>query len=123
RSFEKANVCNPLQVVTDGEQALCYLQGEGEYGDRRRFPMPAVVFLDLNMPKKNGFDVLTGARQNPALRGTMIYVLSASTRLIDISRAYELGANAYLIKPSRLSTLPEMMKGSCAFAAHVAGAE
>jgi CheY-like chemotaxis protein len=96
--------------VTSGEEAMAYLKGEGRYHNRAEFPLPAVVLLDLNMPRKNGLEILEWIRRQPVLRRTCVYILSASTRREDIDRAYALGANAYLVKPSTLDELSHMAK-------------
>jgi CheY-like chemotaxis protein len=110
RAFRKANIPNPLQVSTNGEEALDYLEGRGQFADRARFPFPLVVFLDLNLPKKSGFEVLEYARQHPVLKKLTINVLSSSTRPADVERAAQLGANAYFIKPTRIEKLQELVE-------------
>lgn len=99
----------PLQEVSDGEEAIAYLQGTGKFSDRKLFPLPVVVLLDLNMPRKSGFEVLQLVRTDPGLRRLSIIVMSASEREDDISRAFDLGATAYLVKPGTLPELVEMM--------------
>jgi len=110
RAFRKANVTNPLQVVTNGEEALAYLEGRDRYADRKQFPFPLVVFLDLNLPKKSGFEVLESVRQHPVLKKITIYILSSSTRPADVERAALLGANGYFIKPTQLEKLQELVE-------------
>jgi len=108
--FKKAFVPNPLQVAMDGEQAIGYLSGEGSYADRSKFPIPVIVLLDLNMPKKNGLEVLQWIRTHPSLSTLTVHMLTASNRASDIESAARLGANAYLIKPSRIDELLEIVK-------------
>jgi len=108
--FERAGFVEPLRFVRDGDQAIAYLRGDGVYRDRRQFPMPTVVLLDLNMPRKNGFEVLTWIREQPTLRRMRVYIMSTSNRAQDIDRAYELGANSYLVKPTNLDGLMHMAK-------------
>jgi CheY-like chemotaxis protein len=106
--------CNyPLQEVRNGEQAIAYLKGEGPYGDRNKYPLPIVVLLDLNMPKKNGFDVLTWVRAQPDLKYLAIIILTASMRVEDVECAFYLGATSYLAKPGNLETLEAMMRCLC----------
>jgi CheY-like chemotaxis protein len=99
RAFKMAKLGTPLQVVTDGEQALQYLRGEGKYGDRTAHPLPHLIVMDIKMPRLSGFDVLQTIKQNVPLRRIPVVIVSSSDNPNDINRAYELGANAYMIKP------------------------
>lgn len=110
RAFKKAESSIPLQEVCNGEEAIAYLKGEGPYNDRNKFPLPKVVLLDLNMPKKDGFDVLTWVRAQPVLKRLAIIILSASTRAADVDRAFDLGATSFLVKPGNLETLAAMVR-------------
>ncbi len=103
--FERAGFVRPLQLARDGVEVIAYLRGDGPYGDRLQHPLPTVLLLDLNMPRKNGFEVLAWIRQQPALKRLHVYVLSASSQLEDIQQAYDLGANSYLVKPGNLDEL------------------
>jgi len=107
--FRKVGISNPVQVLTNGEEAIHYLSGEGEFADRERFPLPAVVLLDLNMPRVNGFEVLKWIRWQPGLKRLIVEVLTASSRPGDVERAFDAGANSYLVKPSRMEELIEIM--------------
>src|SRR5881275_3003138 len=78
KAFAKAYIQNPLHVVRDGEEAIAYLQGEGRYANRDEFPLPALMLLDLKMPKRNGFEVLKWIRQQPGLRTLRVIVLTNS---------------------------------------------
>ena len=109
-AFERAGLQKPLAIATDGEAAISYLRGDGGYSDRTKFPLPSVVLLDLIMSRKNGFEVLALIRLQSALTGLRVYILSASSRADDIRRAYDLGANSYLVKPSTLDELMFMAK-------------
>lgn len=108
--FERAGFVQPLRFARDGEEAIAYLRGDGLYVDRKKFPLPTTVLLDLNMPRKNGFEVLEWVRQQSDLRRLRVYILSASSRPQDIERAYDLGANSYLVKPGNLDGLMHMAK-------------
>jgi len=108
--FGRAGFVQPLRAVRDGEEAIAYLQGAGAYGDRKSYPLPTILLLDLNMPRKNGFEVLQWIRAQPSLRRLRVYILSASSRAEDIDRAYDLGANSYLVKPSSLNELTNMTR-------------
>jgi CheY-like chemotaxis protein len=109
-AWGKAAVPNPLQVVTDGDEAVSYLGGEDQYADRQKYPLPVVIFLDLNMPRKNGFEVLQWLRREPALKRIVVAILSASSRGEDVARAFDCGANAYLVKPSKVEALIQMLQ-------------
>ena len=108
--FERCGFVQPLRFARDGEEAIAYLRGDGVYIDRKQFPLPTVVLLDLNMPRKNGFEVLEWIQQQPALRRLRVYVLSASSRAEDIQRSYDLGAGSYLVKPGNLDGLMHLAK-------------
>jgi|ERR1051325_4491706 CheY-like chemotaxis protein len=99
RAFTKAHVLNPLYSVKSGEEAIEYLAGEGAYSNRAEFPLPALVLLDLKMRGLTGFDVLRWIRQQPGLRTLRVVILTASDDMRDVSSAYQMGANSFLIKP------------------------
>jgi CheY-like chemotaxis protein len=99
RVFKQAHLVNPLHVVSNGEEAIAYLKGEGQYANRAEYPLPALLLLDLKMPRKNGFEVLKWIREQPTLRGLRIIVLTSSEDMADVNRAYQLGANSFLVKP------------------------
>src|SRR5258706_12716527 len=109
-AFKKASFSNPLQETRNGEEAIAYLKGDGAYVDRMKFPMPVVVLLDLNMPMKSGFDLLIWVRTQPALKRLSIIILTASMRMEDVERAFDLGANSFLVKPSNMDALIAMMQ-------------
>jgi len=110
RAFKKARILNPLNIVHDGEEAIAYLAGEGKYADRSKFPLPAVVLLDLKLPRRSGHEVLAWLRQQPGLRRLPVVVLTSSNDAPDVRRAYDLGANSYLVKPVSFDGLMEMVK-------------
>lgn len=91
-----------LRRVCDGVEAMEYVEGRGEYADRQKYPLPDVILLDLKMPRMGGFEFLDWLRQRApeALRRTPVVVLSSSTVESDVSRAYLLGADSYVIKPA-----------------------
>ncbi|HEY2083553.1 MAG TPA: response regulator [Verrucomicrobiae bacterium] len=99
RAFKMAHLANPLQVVTDGEEATHYLSGRGKYADRSAYPLPKLIVMDIKMPRMSGFDVLEWIKHDGTLRRVPVVIVSSSDRSEDIDRAYELGANAYMIKP------------------------
>jgi CheY-like chemotaxis protein len=104
-AFEQARFSNPLHVVTDGEQAIAYLDAKVPYTDRGRFPLPILVLLDLKLPRRSGFEVLAWIRSTPILRRLPVVVLTSSAQSPDINRAYDAGANSYLVKPVAFENL------------------
>jgi CheY-like chemotaxis protein len=95
-AFDFNKVHNTLNVVNDGEQALDYLRGVGEYVGRTR---PDLVLLDLNLPRKDGREVLAEVKSDPELRTIPIVVLTTSEAEEDVLKSYQLHANAYVTKP------------------------
>jgi CheY-like chemotaxis protein len=118
KALKRAGIENPIQVVNDGAEAIKYLQGEGRYCDRSHFPFPSVIFTDLKMPRMSGFDVLEWLRSHSHCSVIPIMILSASKEEKDVKRAYQMGANAYLVKPATLNELQEMVKTAYDFWAH-----
>ena len=98
-AFEEAGISIPLQVSTDGQMAMDYLSGAGAFGNRAEYPLPCLVLLDLKLPRKSGFEVLAWMRAQQALRNIVVIVFTSAEQECDISRAYELGANSYVVKP------------------------
>jgi CheY-like chemotaxis protein len=111
RALKKAAITNPIRRVNNGEQAIEYLAGTGAFADRAQYPLPLLVLLDLNMPKKSGFEVLTWIRAQPSLKALAVDILSGSSREEDIERALLLGANLYLKKPITLLELDHLLQG------------
>ena len=105
RAFNREGIQSAIQVVTDGAEGVRYLLGQGDYAQRKKFPFPNLVFVDLNMPVMTGFEVLEWRRNHAEYNVLPTMVISASNRPEDIQRAYQLGANAYVIKPSSLAEL------------------
>ena len=99
RALKAADLAFPMQVVTDGQQALDYLGGVGKYGDRGIFPVPTLMLLDLKLPYVDGFEVLRWTRQQPSLNEVSVVVLISSPEERDLQKARELGAKSYLVKP------------------------
>ena len=97
-ALERSQLANEVIVVRDGAQALDYLLREGDFAGRAE-GNPAVVLLDLKLPKVNGLEVLQKVRSTPALRSMPIVMLTSSQEESDVVRSYELGVNAYVVKP------------------------
>lgn len=100
RAFTKAGYTNPIHVACDGQEAMDYLSGAGAYADRAQFPLPEWVVMDLNMPRRNGIDVLKWIRAHPTLNRLVVVVLTSSCSDADIEATYSLKVNSYLMKPS-----------------------
>jgi CheY-like chemotaxis protein len=109
RAFAKAKIGNPLQVVGHGDAAVDYLAGSGAYVDRAQFPLPALILLDLKLPRRSGLEVLQWLRDQDLLRRIPAVVLTSSSQSRDVNRAYDLGANSYLVKPVEFDDLKEML--------------
>src|SRR5712692_6462968 len=99
-----------LQNVEDGEQAMAYLNGVPPYSDRLQHPLPALILLDLKMPRATGFELLKWIRKHPEMGAVPIVVLSGSELHEDIRQAYAFGANSYLIKPLGFEALVNLVK-------------
>lgn len=94
--FEDAKIRNILHIVEDGEEAIAFLRGEGEFSD---VPRPDIILLDLNLPKKDGREVLEEVKSDDKLKNIPVVVLTTSKAEEDILRSYNLHANAYITKP------------------------
>jgi len=109
-AFDKLRINNPLVVVGDGDAAVDYLGATGAYADRLRHPLPALILLDLKLPRRSGFEVLRFLRSQDATRHTPVVVLTSSSQPEDIRRAYDSGANSYLVKPVGRDSLIAMVR-------------
>jgi CheY-like chemotaxis protein len=109
-AFRRVGIIDTIHLVKDGTEAMRYINGEGAYADRHQFPVPTLVLLDLKMPQTSGFDVLHWIRQQPELASVVVVVMSGSKNDQDIERAYGLGANSYLVKPTRFEEMVKMME-------------
>lgn len=111
RAFRKCDAQHVLYSVGDGEQAIAYLSGIREFEDRSKYPIPSVVLLDLKLPKRSGLEVLAWLRtRNDSMRRLPVVILTSSKQTSDINRAYELGANSYLVKPVAFDGLLDLVK-------------
>lgn len=95
-AFKQGRIANVLHVVADGEQAMAFLRGDGEYAGT---PCPDLILLDLNLPRKDGREVLAELKQDASLRHIPVIVLTTSDAEVDILESYRLCANAYMTKP------------------------
>ena len=99
RVFKKHQVANRIEVARDGEQALNFLFGEGEYAGRGTIEIPRVILLDLKLPKIGGIEVLRRIKSDPRTRMIPIVVLTSSREEKDLLESYQLGVNSYIVKP------------------------
>src|SRR5437016_3794743 len=109
RAFAKTGTLVGLKFVRDGQEAIDYLRGENAFADRGSNPLPQLLLLDLKMPRLNGFEVLNWLKTQPGLRRLLVIVFSSSAEAGDINRAYDLGANSYLVKPHATEELLELV--------------
>ena len=107
----RAGINNPVEIVRNGEECRAYLEGVGPYADRERYPLPSLLLLDLKMPLMDGFDVLSWIRCHPTLSRLRIVVLTASHDILDVNRAYDLGANSFLTKTLDVRDFAEQLRG------------
>jgi CheY-like chemotaxis protein len=110
RAVKQASLAATLTVVRDGDAAVEYLSGAGPYADRRRHPLPILMLLDLKLPRRSGLEVLEWRRQQPGLRRLPVAVLTSSNQMSDVNRAYDLGANSYLVKPVAPAAMVDLVK-------------
>ena len=115
RAFMKAGSNIPLLFVKDGKEAMDYLAGEGEFGDRTAHPLPRLMLLDLKMPRVDGFDVLGWMQKQPTLKLLPVTVFSSSNEDGDVDRAYALGANSYVVKPGSFGGVVDLVERLLAY--------
>jgi two-component system response regulator len=99
RALFRGHISNELVVAEDGQEALDYLRGEGRYTGRNLAETPAVILLDLKLPKVPGLEVLRAIRSDPRLRRVPVVILTSSREEEDIGAGYDLGVNSYVRKP------------------------
>ena len=109
-ALEEANIGNRVIVMKDGSDALAYLNGEGEFSDRKKHPLPLLIMLDLKMPKVGGKDVLRKVKSVKRLKNIPVVMLTSSGLEKDVEECYDLGANSYIIKPISFGEFVEKVK-------------
>ncbi|MEZ0299221.1 MAG: response regulator [Candidatus Methylacidiphilales bacterium] len=110
RAFKLAEIGQMLRVVNDGQAVIEYLLGSGNFADRKEHPLPDLLILDLKMPRKTGLEVLDWLRHHGPMRTLPVIMLSSSVYPSDIQKAYQLGTNAYITKPSGTAQRNELVK-------------
>ncbi len=108
-AFQKAGLSNRVKRVCNGQQAINYLEGRGEYADRARYPLPSMLLMDWHMPCKKGFEVLQWLREHPVFEHLVVIVLTGSAEESDKKKAYDLRANSYLVKPNNFKDFVHML--------------
>jgi two-component system response regulator len=99
RALQKSRISNPLIVAEDGVEALEYLFGTGKHAGRDPMDLPALILLDLNLPRVDGLSVLKQLRADPRTRRAPVVVLTTSNEERDLAKSYDLGVNSYVRKP------------------------
>ena len=110
RAFAKAGLAYPLVVARRGQDAIDYLAGAGEFGDRSKHPLPSYVLLDLKLPRVSGLDILTWMRRTDAVKNIPVSILSGSAQGDDIERSMAMGIESYLVKPAAFPELLEIVQ-------------
>ena len=108
-ALKESRLANDIRFVGDGEELTDYLFRRGAYTDPAQAPVPGLILLDLNMPKKDGREVLAEIKNDPGLRQIPVVVLTTSKTEEDIVRSYELGVNSFITKPVTFEGLVEAM--------------
>ena len=109
RALKRKNLANNLYHVEDGVEALDFLFGRGAYSDRDMNEPPRVVLLDLKLPRINGLEVLSALKDDERTRTIPVVIITSSAEDPDVKKAYELGANSYVIKPVQFDSFIEAM--------------
>jgi CheY-like chemotaxis protein len=109
RAFDRAGIPNPLKVVRNGQEAIDYLAGTGEYAKREQYPVPGLLLLDLKMPWMDGFDVLRWLRDHPQFNSLPVVVLTSSKLQTDIDKSRQFGVYDYRVKPHTFEELVRLL--------------
>lgn len=114
-AFRRLKISNPIRCVDSGNEAIDYLNGSGEYADRKAFPYPSYILTDLKMPNGDGFTLLENLKSNPEWAVIPTIVISGSADADDIKKSYILGASAFLVKPDTLEGFERLAKNTFEF--------
>ena len=110
RAFKRTSIPARLYRVSEGPQAMAYLAGDGIYRDRENYPLPDLVLLDLAMPKMSGVEVLKWIRGQNVVKKTRVLIFTSSEKPEDVKAANEIGADGYLLKPTKFDDLKKLVK-------------
>jgi DNA-binding response OmpR family regulator len=111
RLLRKAGVTMPVKIAQDGAVAFSYLRRDPPFSDRKRYPIPSIIILDLYLPNNSGFEILKWLRSQPQFTQTFVAVLTVPGKIDDIARAYHLGANSFLTVPCRPEDIRNLAEG------------
>jgi two-component system response regulator len=109
-AFEENHLANELRFVEDGEELMDYLYHRGKYTDPASAPWPAIILLDLNMPRKDGREALQEIKSDPRFRGIRVIIMTTSKAEEDVIRSYDLCAASYITKPVTFERLVEVIR-------------
>lgn len=109
-AFEESRLLNQFETVEDGEELMDYLYSRGKYSGAAARPKPGLILLDLNMPRKDGREVLREIKDNSGLRRIPVVVLTTSKAEEDIIRSYDLGVNSFIVKPVTFEGMVDVLK-------------
>lgn len=109
-ALSEARLANPVDFVEDGQEVMDYLYRRERFSDRQGQPLPGLILLDLNMPRKDGREALEELKANPQLRRIPVVVLTTSKAEEDVFRSYDLGVNSFIVKPVRFEDLIETLR-------------
>jgi CheY-like chemotaxis protein len=115
KALQRAGFSNPVHICPNGTEAIRYLQGESLFADRKQFPFPRLLVTDLKMPGMDGFQLLDWIQSHPEFNVVPRVVLSTSDNSNDVTRAYQLGANSYLLKPATFEELTANLQLALAY--------
>jgi CheY-like chemotaxis protein len=109
RNLRKVSLINPIERVPDGQEAMDYLTNQGRYADRRQYPRPKLILLDINLPRLDGIEVLERIKRDPNLCALPVIMLTSTDTQAEIDRCYRAGASGYVAKPVNISSLGEKL--------------
>lgn len=110
RAFLRVNPVIEIHIVKDGDAAVEYLKGDGEFSDRDRYPLPNLILLDLKLPRRSGIEVLEWIQKKEGIKRIPVVILTSSRERLDVDLSYDLGVNSYLVKPVSFDTLSGMVE-------------
>jgi len=109
-ALSENKLANSIFYVEDGEELMDFLHNRGKYSDKHKYPLPGLILLDLNMPKKDGREALKEIKSDPSLRMIPVVVLTTSKAEEDIIKTYDLGVSSFITKPVTFTSLVDIMK-------------